>query len=129
MRLLLDELYTGAIAVRLRELGHDVLSVHDRGDLAGLDDERLFSLMAAERRAIVTENWPDYQRLIARAAETGEDHHGVLFTSRKQLPRGKETIGLYVRVLDDFLARHPAEDALRNSYRWLPEPGQSGLVG
>ena len=100
MRLLLDELYTGAIAARLRELGHDVVSVRDRGDLAGLDDERLFSLMAAERRAIVTENWPDYQRLIARAAEAGDDHHGVLFTSRKQLPRGKETIGLYVRVLD-----------------------------
>ncbi len=57
MRLLLDELYTGAIAVRLRELGHDVVSSHDRADLAGLDDERLFALMAAERRAIVTENW------------------------------------------------------------------------
>jgi hypothetical protein len=48
-------------------------------------------------------------------------HYGVLFTCRKQLPRGRHTIGLYVRVLDDFLTRHPAEDALRDAYRWLPD--------
>ena len=48
-------------------------------------------------------------------------HYGVLFTSRKQLPRSKKTIGLYVRVLDDFLTRHPTEDALLDSYRWLPD--------
>jgi hypothetical protein len=83
--------------------------------------------MAGEPRAIVTENWADYQEEMSEAAAAGRDHYGVLFTSRKQMPRSKKTIGLYIRVLDDFLKRHATEDALLNSYRWLPEPGQAEL--
>lgn len=48
-------------------------------------------------------------------------HYGVVFSSRRQLPRSRETIGLSVDVLDDFLARHPAVDALRDTPRWLPD--------
>jgi hypothetical protein len=128
LRLVLDELYSQAIAVGLRERGHDVVSVHERPELEGLRDEQLFALLAAERRAILTENWPDYQEEMRKAAAAGRDHYGVLFTSRNQLPRSKQTIGLYIRVLDDFLQRHVDEDALLNSYRWLPEPGQAGLL-
>jgi len=121
LRLLLDEHYSPAIAEQLRERSHDVVAVTERPDLVGLNDAQLFALAAAERRAIVTENWGDFQREIQDAAATGMTHYGVLLTSRKQLPRGKDTIGLYVKVLDDFLARHPAEDALLNTYRWLPD--------
>lgn len=128
MRLVLDELYTQAIAVGLRERGHDVISVHERGDLESLEDAQLFVSMAAERRAIVTENWPDYQRELTEAAASGRDHYGVLCTSRNRMPRSKRTTGLYIRILDDFLRRHPDEDALLNSYRWLPEPAQANLV-
>lgn len=77
--------------------------------------------MAGERRAIVTENWGDLQRELREAAATETTHYGVLFTPRKQLARGRQTIGLYVQVLHDFLARHPADAALLNAYRWLPE--------
>lgn len=121
MRLLLDEHYSQVIAEQLRAHGHDVIAVTERSDLVGLKDVELFRLMAAERRAIVTENWGDFQRELRNAAVTGTTHYGVVFTSRRQLPRGKQTIGLYVRVLDDFLTRHPAEDALQNSYCWLPD--------
>jgi hypothetical protein len=120
LRLLLDEHYSPVIAEQLRERGHDVVAVTERPDLVGLSDAELFALTAVERRAIVTENWGDFQREIQDAAATGMTHYGVLLTSRKQLPRGKDTIGLYVSVLDDFLARHQAEDALLNNYRWLP---------
>ena len=126
MKLVLDELYSQAIASGLRERGHDVISVHERPDLEGLKDEQLFPLLAAERRAIVTENWPDYQAEMRKAA--GRDHYGVLFTSRNHLPRSRQTIGLYIRVLDELLKRHRDEDALLNSYRWLPEPAQAGLL-
>ena len=129
MRLLLDELYTQEIAEGLREHGHDVISIHERADFEGLEDKDLFPLLPAERLALLTENWADYQREMQNAAEAGRDHYGVLFTSRKRMPRGKGTIGLYIRVLDDFLKRHPEEDALLNSYRWLPEPGQGDLLG
>ena len=121
MKLLLDELYAKQIAAHLRELGHDVVSVKERPDLEGLLDEELFPLMPLEQRAILTENWGDFSRLINRAAGTGTTHYGVVFTSRRQLPRSRHTIGLFVRVLADFLQRHPAVDALLNSYRWLPE--------
>lgn len=63
---------------------------------------------------------------MSKAAASGQDHYGVLFTSRNQMPRSKQTIGRCIRILDDFLRRHPDEDALLNSYRWLPEPGVSG---
>jgi hypothetical protein len=125
LKLVLDELHSQSIAVGLRERGHDVISVHERPDLEGLKDEQLFRLLACEHRAILTENWPDYQEEMRKAADAGRDHYGVLFTSRNRLPRSKQTIGLYVRVVDDFLTRHPDDDALLNSYRWLPEPSQA----
>jgi hypothetical protein len=128
LRLCLDELYSQSIAESLRERGHDVISVHERPDLEGLKDARLFPLLTDERRAIVTENWPDYQEEMSAAARSGRDHYSVLFTSRARMPRSRETIGLYIRVLDDFLQRHPDEDALLNSYRRLPEPGQTELL-
>jgi hypothetical protein len=121
VRLLLDELYSKQIAEQLRERGHDVVSVKERPDLEGLKDEELFALAAAERRTILTENWADYDRLTRRAGDLGTTHYGVVFTSRRQLPRSRDTIGLYVRVLDDFLRRHADANALLNSSRWLPD--------
>lgn len=126
MRLLLDELYAKAIAEQLRDRGHDVVSAKERPDLEGARDDELLRLAAAEERAIVTENWADYDRLIRQSADEGTTHHGVIFTSRRRLPRSRETIGLYVRVLDAFLDAHRAVDALREGTRWLPEqPTQS----
>jgi len=121
VKLLLDELYAKKIAEQLRARGHDVVSVKERPDLEGLRDEQLFPLLPAEQRAILTENWADYDRLMRRAADEGMTHYGSLFSSRHQLPRSRETIGLYVRVLDDFLSRHPADDAILNSSRWIPD--------
>lgn len=121
MRLLLDEHYVREIAELLRDLGHDAVSVSERPDLKGLFDEDIFRQARAERRAILTENWADFGRLFERAAADGTTHYGIVFTSRRRLPRGRATIGLYVRVLDEFLHRHPADDALASSFRWLPD--------
>jgi hypothetical protein len=121
LRLLLDEHYTRVIAEQLRERGQDAVAVTERPDLVGLDDSELLRLAAAERRALLTENWGDFQRVLREAEASGARHFGVVFTSSERLPHGKGTIGLYVRVLDDFLTRHPAEDALVDTYRWLPD--------
>jgi hypothetical protein len=121
VRLLLDEHYAKAIAEQLRLRGHDVVATTERSDLIGLADSDLFAAMMAERRAIVTENWAHFQRELERAEASATTHYGVLFTSARQLPRTKDAIGLYVRVLDDFLSRHPDEDALANTYCWLPD--------
>jgi Domain of unknown function (DUF5615) len=119
LRLALDELYAPRIAEELRARGHDVVAVLERADWRGLSDSVLFSVVAVEKRALVTENWAHFQRELDRAATIGLDPFGVLFTSRKGLPRSRNTIGLFVRVLDDFLLRHPTDDALLNSSRWL----------
>jgi hypothetical protein len=60
--LLLDEHYSEVIAEQLRHRGHDVVAVTEYWDVVGLADVELFLLMAAERRAIVTENWSDFRR-------------------------------------------------------------------
>ena len=117
---MLDEHYSKAIAEQLRERDHEVVAVAERSDLTGSKDPELFRLAQAERRAIVTENWGDFRRELREAESQGTTHYGVIFTSRQRLPRSKNTVGLFVQVLDDFLKLHPAEEALLNSYAWLP---------
>jgi len=120
VRLLFDEHYSPEVARQLRARGYEVDCVVDRPDLRGMSDAHIFAAMPAEQRAIVTEDWTDFRLLLNRAAVEGTDHHGVIFTSRAALPRGKGTIGLYLRVFDSFLQRYPADDALFNSSYWLP---------
>jgi predicted nuclease of predicted toxin-antitoxin system len=121
VRLLLDELYSRRIAELLRDQGHDVIAVTERPDLVGLNDAELFARVQAERRAIVTENWGDFKRLLDEATVAGVPHCGVLFTSRRQLPRSQATIGLYVQVLAAFLETHLPDNALLNTWSWLPD--------
>ncbi len=60
MRLLLDEHFSQLVARRLRQDGgHDVVAVTERADLVGLDDETLFAVARAERRALVSESAAD----------------------------------------------------------------------
>lgn len=120
MRLLLDEHFSRHIAEQLRTRGHDAVAASERPGLAGLADDDLFAAAQAERRTIVTENWADFARLVDRAATDGTHHYGVVFTSRRQLPRTRDTIGLVADTLSAFLATHPADDALRDAARWLP---------
>ena len=119
MRLCLDELYSPRIAAELRNRGHDAISVHDRPALVGLPDAPLLDLMAAEGRAIVTENAGDFVPLAARLALEGRDHFGLVLTSSTAFARSRDTIVCIVRALDGFIAERPADDALRNQIAWL----------
>jgi len=57
--------------------------------------------------------------LAVRWAAASRGHFGLLFTDDHSLPRSAQTIGIYLRLLDDLLAQHPAEDALCDQVRWL----------
>ena len=120
MRLLLDEHLSPEIARQLRSRRHDVQATVERPDLVSLPDHELFARMAVERRAILTNNVPDYVKLFNAALGSGQAHYGLLLSDDRSMPRARNTIGLFVRVLDEFLEAHPAEDALRNQLRWLP---------
>lgn len=119
MKLVLDEMYSPQIAAQLRRRGHDVVHAAELG-LAGRPDSEVFAAIAAQGRAIVTNNADDYVRLFRQAAADGVDHAGILLTSDRSLPRRKATIGRFVRVLDELLASNPSDDALRHQLRWLP---------
>jgi predicted nuclease of predicted toxin-antitoxin system len=103
VRLLLDEMYSAALAEQLRARGHDVVSVHelDDGRLEGAPDEEVFAAAAAAGRALVTENVPDFRRLEAAAVAQGEPAPPLVFTTSRQFPRGDpRTAGSLVRALD-----------------------------
>lgn len=118
MKLLLDELYSPAIARQLRTRGHDVVAVAERADLVSLSNDDL-RRMAQERRAIMTNNVKDFMPLANRAAQGDDDHYGLLFTSDKSMPRRSDAIGRVVDALDAFLQRHQSEDSYRNQVQWL----------
>lgn len=118
MKLVLDEMYSPKIGRKLRDLGHDVISVKDRLDLVSSSDPDLVSLMTAEDRAIVTNNALDFVPLINQLEAAGVEHPGVFLTSDKSLPRSRATIGRYVEVLDSLL--RASSDPPHNEVRWLP---------
>jgi hypothetical protein len=120
VRLLLDEMYSPEIARQLRSRDHDVVAVAERAELLSGSDREIFIRMSAERRAIVTNNVPDYMALFAEAIAAGADHYGLLLTDDRSMPRRRDAIGTFVRVLHECLQAHPPEDALRNQLRWLP---------
>ena len=120
MKLLLDEHYSPDIARRLRATGHDVVSVKERKDLTGLPDAELLRRMADEKRTLLTNNVADFLALADQAILTDEGHGGLLFTSDRSMPRRKDAIGLFVRVLDTCLRENQEEGVHRNRVRRLP---------
>ena len=120
MKLLLDEHYTPEIARELRARGHDVLAVKERPELVSRSDRLLFAAMAAEKRAIATEDVGDFRPLVIEVVARGTDHYGLLCISRRRYPRSRQAIGLLVEALDHFMTAHPRVDALAGSERWLP---------
>ncbi len=119
MRLCLDGHYSPTIAQKLREAGHDVEAVKERPELVELSDAHLLALMTSERRALLTENVGDFAPLARQMVARGEDHYGLIFSSPHSMPRSRNTIGEFVRRLDEILRRHPGDDDFVNRVEWL----------
>lgn len=111
MKLLLDEMYSPDVAVRLRARGHDAVSIRERAELLGMSDLQLFSAMAAENRTIVTNNVVDYVPLYRSALAEGGDPAALLLTSDRSMPRNKAGIGRFVSMLEDLLSEQQPESA------------------
>jgi predicted nuclease of predicted toxin-antitoxin system len=92
-RLLLDEMFSPAIAAELRERGHDVIAVADRPDLRAKSDEEIFAWASTERRWLLTENVKDFRPIMLRALPGGSPGCGLLFTSSRASPRSREKSG------------------------------------
>ena len=110
MKLLLDEMYSGAVAEQLRARGHDVVSIHDptHRKLEGAPDQEVFATAVSQGRAVVTENVPDFRWLENEALASGGDPARLIFTTNRQFPRGDPaTRGRLVLALDALLAKRP----------------------
>jgi len=111
MRLLLDEMYSPRIAVRLRDRGHDAVSLSERRDLVGASDRELFAAMAVENRTIVTNNIVDFVPIFRRALADGAESPGLFLTSDRSTPRSRAEIGRFVSTLEDLVTESEGETA------------------
>ena len=114
MRLLLDEMIAATVAEQLRRRGHDVVALQDASmqRLRGVDDCLVLGHAASDRRAVVTDNVPDFFDCHRRRLEAQRTHHGLLLFSNDTFPRHRHDVfvGHLVRALEAELAAHPGDD-------------------
>jgi predicted nuclease of predicted toxin-antitoxin system len=106
VRLLLDEMFPGALAEQLRARGHDVASIRDPEyvRLEGASDVDVFEAAVVETRIVVTEDVSGFRSLEIDALAEGRSTPGLIFTTDRQFPRGDPaTFGRLVRALDALL--------------------------
>jgi Protein of unknown function DUF82. len=121
VKLLLDEMISPRIARELRSQGFDVEAIKDdRPDLEAVADREIVRRMAAQCRAVVTNDVLDFQLIHNQLQAATEEHYGIVFTNDATMPRNKASIALWVKILKKLLEANPADDALRNRVRHLP---------
>lgn len=122
MRLLLDEMISATVAAQLRDRGHDVVAVQDPDlvHLRGIDDCLLLDHAAGERRAVVTDNVPDFVSCHRRRLADGQSHHGLLVFTNDSFPRHRHDafVSQVVASLEHELQAHPGDDD-SGWIRWL----------
>jgi hypothetical protein len=87
--LLLDEMFSDAIAQQLLAKGHDAASVVAYPALVGLPDDQIIAYAAAEGRALVTANIKDFMPLDSRYRAAGQAHPGLILVSTKTFPQDR----------------------------------------
>jgi hypothetical protein len=125
VRLLLDEMIGAVVAEQLRDRGHDVIAVQDAqyAHLRGIDDCLLLARAHEERRAVVTDNVPDFFRCHQQRLENGQSHHGLLLFSNDTFPRHRHElfVSQILAALEGVLKAYPDDDA-SGWIRWLTVP-------
>jgi predicted nuclease of predicted toxin-antitoxin system len=116
-RLLLDEMFSPAIAAELRALGHDVIAVVDRPDLRSKSDQDIFAWANTEKRWLLTENVKDFRPIMLQALPAGTPGCGLLFTSSRAFPRSRKSPGSLIQALDAWLTAGPPPPPITES--WL----------
>lgn len=120
MKLLIDEMYPPVIAERLREAGHDAVSVIELPDLIGQDDAEVCEFAASSLRSVVTENAADFLVLAKERSALGRATPSLLITSNRAFPRHSPSfVGRAVRALSAFCDMHPEDDPQAGAVHWL----------
>ena len=85
---LLDEMFSDAIAQQLRAKGYDVVSVVAHPALVGLPDDQILAYATTEGRALVTANIKDFMPLDSRYRAAGLAHPWIDPGVHQDLPPG-----------------------------------------
>jgi predicted nuclease of predicted toxin-antitoxin system len=84
VRLYLDHDVDVALAERLRQGGHDVLTTREVGHADSLDEQQL-AFATREERAFVTHNRRDFRRLHREWTARGRLHGGIIISAHLPL--------------------------------------------
>lgn len=120
-RLLLDEMFSPAIAAALRDLGHDVIAVAERTDTRAMSDEEVFTWAASQGRWLLTENVKDFRPILLRALQADTSVTGLLCTSNRSFPRSRKNPGPLIQAIHTWLLNGPPEAPLTEDWLLNPE--------
>jgi hypothetical protein len=115
--LVLDEMFSPAIAAALRDRGHEVVAVAERGELRAMTDDEVFAWATARGWWLVTENVKDYRPILLRALQSETRCAGILYASSRTFPRSRKNPGPLIQALHEWLSAGPPEPPLTED--WL----------
>jgi hypothetical protein len=115
--LLLDEMFSAAIAAELTSRGIDCRAVVADTLLRAQSDLEIFEAALLEGRVIVTNNVPDFESLRRAREAAGGEVPGLIYTSDLAFPRMKAYVSRLVTALEAAAASHEA--ARRGGVLWL----------
>ena len=115
--LLLDEMFSPAIAVELTSRGIDGRAVVADALLRAQSDLEIFDTGLLEGRVIVTNNVPDFESLRRAREAFGGELPGLIYTSDLTFPRTKAYVPRLVAALETAASSHQA--ARRGGVLWL----------
>ena len=120
MKLLLDEMYPPVIAERLRQAGHDAVSVIEVADLIGQDDAQVYEFAVSSVRSVVSENAADFLVLAKQRSALGQGAPSLVITSNRSFPRHVPSfVGRAIRALAALCESHPEDDPQAGAVHWL----------
>ncbi|MBO0804224.1 MAG: DUF5615 family PIN-like protein [Nocardiopsaceae bacterium] len=118
--LLLDEMFSPAIAAELASRGVDCRAVVADALLRALSDMEIFDAVMAEKRVVVTNNVADFESLRRARDAAGGPVPGLIYTSDAAFPRTKAYVSRLATALEAAAASH--ETARRGGVLWLRPP-------
>jgi hypothetical protein len=122
LKLLLDEMYSPALADALRRTRIDAVTVSELG-LAGSSDPDVLAAAVAHGRAVLSENVADFARISAEHLTAGHHHPGVLIALSSRFSRRPAGVPALVTSIQ-AVAERPLEDRVI----YLERPDATGAV-
>ena len=110
MKLLLDEMYSAALAEQLRTADVEAVTVGELG-LAGRSDPDLFATAVEQGYTLLTENVADFARIAAEHLTAGLHHPGVLIALSSRFSRRPSGISPLAAAVQ-AVAREPLDDRI-----------------